>query len=260
MVEFGIRMPKIIETSLIKEFRGRTSFSREELFDFFRYFEPDLKEGTFAWRIYDLKNRNIIKPLKRGLYVISFKPKYRPEISPQFIKLTKKITDRFDGVKFCIWDMQWLNEFSRHQASQGMILIDIEKEFSESLYYILKDSFRNDLYLNPDAKVMNFYISESQNPVIVKKLISRSPIDRRTIKGAKLYAPSLEKILVDIFVEENIFYQGSELTHIYENAISNYTINFTTLFAYARRRGREENIKLFVARNMPYLVEEILDD
>ena len=53
-------MPKIIENRLIEEFKDRDTFSREELFDFFRYFEPNLKEGTFGWRIYDLKNKNII--------------------------------------------------------------------------------------------------------------------------------------------------------------------------------------------------------
>ena len=37
-------MPKIIENRLIEEFKDRDAFSREELFDFFRHFEPDLKE------------------------------------------------------------------------------------------------------------------------------------------------------------------------------------------------------------------------
>ncbi len=255
-------MPKIIENRLIEEFKGRASFSREELFDFFRYFEPDLKEGTFGWRIYDLKNKDIIKPLKRGLYVISFKPKYKPEISQQIIKLAKRITERFDEVKFCIWETDWLNEFSQHQASKRIVLIEIEKEFVESLYYELKDSFRNDLYVNPDAKVIEFYISESNYPVIIKKLITRSPISRRTESRIKFYTPLLEKILVDIFVEDKIFYvyQGSELMHIYENAISNYTINFTSLFAYAKRRGREHEIKLFLTQNMGHLIKDIIND
>ncbi len=255
-------MPKIIENRLIEEFKGRTSFSREELFDFFRSFEPDLKEGTFGWRIYDLKNKDIIKPLKRGLYVISFKPKYKPEISQQIIKLAKRITGRFDEVKFCIWETDWLNEFSQHQASKRIVLIEIEKEFVESLYYELKDSFINDLYVNPDAKVIEFYISESNYPVIIKNLITRSPISRRTESRIKFYTPLLEKILVDIFVEDKIFYvyQGSELMHIYENAISNYTINFTSLFGYAKRRGREHEIKLFLTQNMGHLIEDIISD
>jgi len=60
-------MSNILENKLIKEFQDKKYFTREELFDFYRYFEPDLKEGTFGWRIYNLKKRNIIKPLKRGL-------------------------------------------------------------------------------------------------------------------------------------------------------------------------------------------------
>ena len=83
-------MPKTIENRLIEEFKERGSFSREELFNFYRYFEPDLKEGTFGWRIYNLKNKNIIRSLRRGLYVISYKPKYRPEVSREILKLAKR--------------------------------------------------------------------------------------------------------------------------------------------------------------------------
>ena len=60
-------MSKIIISQLIKVFKNRPSFTREELLDFYMDFEPNLKEGTFGWRIYDLKKKNIIKPLKRGL-------------------------------------------------------------------------------------------------------------------------------------------------------------------------------------------------
>ena len=122
-------MPKIIENKLIEEFKDRENFSREEIFDFFRYFEPELKEGTFGWRIYDLKNRNIIKPLKRGIYVISYKLKYKPGISPRLLKIAKRLTERFDEIKHCIWETAWLNEFAQHQTSRSTLFIEIEKCF-----------------------------------------------------------------------------------------------------------------------------------
>ena len=53
-------MLKFVENKFIAEFKDRESFSRDELFDFFRLYEPDLKEGTFGWRVFDLKNKNII--------------------------------------------------------------------------------------------------------------------------------------------------------------------------------------------------------
>lgn len=254
-------MPKIIENRLIEEFKDRDTFSREELFDFFRYFEPNLKEGTFGWRIYDLKNKNIIKPIRRGYYTISYKPRYNPELSNDILKLAKIIADKFEEVKHCIWETEWLNEFSQHQSTKRLILIEIEKDFVESLYYELKDASRFDIYLNPDKKTIDFYISESNKPVVIKKLITRSPIGKRTEKRIKFYNPLLEKILVDLFAEEKLFYfyQGAELMHIYENAIKSYALNYTKLFSYARRREREQDIKQFMTNHMYHLVKDIIE-
>jgi len=254
-------MSKITENRLIKEFKDRDAFSRKDLFDFFRYFEPDLKDGTFGWRIYDLKNKNIIKSIKRGYYTISYKPKYKPEISGDLPKLAKVISERFEDVKYCLWDTDWINEFSQHQSGKKLFVIEIEKDFVESLYYELKDSFRFDLYLNPDEKAIDFYISESQNPIIIKKLITRSPISKRTEKRIKFYTPLLEKILVDLFTESKLFYfyQGAELMHIYENALKNYTLNYTKLFSYAKRREKEQDIKQFMTNHIYHLVKDVVE-
>jgi hypothetical protein len=254
-------MPKIIENRLIEEFKNRDTFSREELFDFFRYFEPELKEGTLGWRIYDLKNKNIIKSIRRGYYTISYKPKYKPAISGEILKLAKVISERFEDVKHCIWDTDWINEFSQHQSGKMLIIIEIEKDFVESLYYELKDNFKLDFYLNPDEKAINFYVSESQQPVVIKKLITRSPISKRTEKRVKFYTPLLEKILVDLYTENKLFYfcQGAELMHVYESALKNHTLNYTKLFSYAKRRDREQDIKQFMTNNMYHLVNDIIE-
>jgi len=255
-------MSKVIENKLIEEFKGREYFSREELFDFFRYFEPELKEGTFGWRIYDLKNRNIIKPLKRGVYVISFKPRYKPDISPSLLIIAKQLNERFDEIKHCIWDTSWLNEFSQHQTSRSTLFVEIEKGFEESLFYELKDRGRREVFLKPDEKTIDLYIAESNQPVIIKRLLTRVPLSKRTEKKIKFFIPTLEKILVDLYAEERLFYylQGSELIHIYENAITSYTINFTKLFSYAKRREREQDIKQFMTNHMLHLVKDIIDD
>jgi hypothetical protein len=254
-------MPKIIENRLIEEFKDRDTFSREELFDFFRSFEPNLKEGTFGWRIYDLKNKNIIKSIQRGYYTISYKAKYKPEISEELLKLAKVISERFEDVKYCLWDTDWINEFAQHQSGKKIIIIEIEKDFVESLYYELKDNFKFDFYLNPDEKAIDFYISESQKPVIIKKLITRSPISKRAEKKIKFYTPLLEKILVDLFTEKKLFYfyQGAELMHVYENALKNYPLNYTKLFSYAKRRDREQDMKQFMTNNMYPLVKGIIE-
>ncbi|MEI6139329.1 MAG: DUF6577 family protein [Mariniphaga sp.] len=255
-------MPKIIEKRLIEEFKDREAISREELFDFFRSYEPDLKEGTFGWRLYDLKSKNILKSKMRGLYAISYKPKYKPKISLEMLKIVKAIGKKFIDIKYCIWEIDWMNEFSQHQARKKVLLVEVEKEFIESFYYELKECFKNDVFLNPDEKTINFYISESNQPLIIKKLITRSPIEKHAEKKVTFYTPLLEKILVDLYTEEKLFYfsQGSELVHIFENAINTYTINFTKLFSYAGRRDKEQDLKTFLINNMSHLVKDIIND
>lgn len=255
-------MPKILENRLIEEFKDKEAFTREELFQFYRYFEPELKEGTFGWRIYDLQNRNIIKPLKRGLYVFSHKIKYQPGISDALFKIAKQLSEKFDEVQHCVWDSVWLNEFVQHQSSKSMLFIEVEKGFEESVFYFLKDKWKNEVFLNPDENVIDFYITASNKPVIVKKLLTRAPLIERTEKKVEFYTPSLEKILVDIFAEKHLFHylHGGELMHIYENALNRYAINYTKLFSYAKRRERESEIKQFMTNHMFHLVKDIIND
>ncbi len=254
-------MPKIIENRLIEEFKHRESFTRDELFDFFKYFEPDLKAGTFGWRIHDLKNKNIIKPLLRGLYTISGKSEYKPDISADLLKLTKKLNRRFEDVLYCIWETNWLNEFSQHQASKRILIIEVERDSLDSFFYELKENNRGEVYLTPDEKAINLYVAESLLPIVIKKLLTRSPLSKRAQNKLKFHTPLLEKILVDIFTDDKLFYysQGSELIHIFENALKNYDINFTKLFSYAKRRERDKDLKDFLNSNMPHLVKDIFD-
>lgn len=255
-------MSKVLEHKLIEEFHNKEFFSRKDLLGFYLSWEPNLKEGTFAWRIYDLKNRNIIKVLKRGLYTISHKSDFAPELSSDTIRLARRITDRFEDVQHCIWETTWLNEFSQHQASRQMTIIEIEKGFEESLFYEMKEYVTREIYLKPDAKVIELYVTESGHPIVINNLITRSPLETRMEKKAQVSTPLLEKILVDIFVEEKLFsyVQGAELIHIYENALSKYSLNFTKLFSYAKRRHKAQAIKEFMTNHLSHLVKDIIDD
>jgi hypothetical protein len=143
-----------------------------------------------------------------------------------------------------------------------MIVVEVEKEFTESLYYFLNDSIRMDFFLNPDEKEIEFYISESNVPVVIKRLVTRAPISKIKDKKSVIPIASLEKIMVDLFADENLFhfYQGSEMINIYEKIIDRYSINFTKLFSYAKRRKKEQEIKQFISKHLPNFLEEIQYD
>ena len=255
-------MPKIIENKLIEAFKEQSSFDRDQLFQFYLDLEPDLKESTFSWRIYDLKKKDIIKTIGRGLYVISYKPKYKPVLSDNVLKIATKTNERFEEIQYAIWENQWLNEFTQHQVSNQMIVVEVEKEFTESLYYYLNNSLKMDFFLNPDDKEIEFYISESAVPVVIKRLVTRAPISKLKDKKNVVPVATLEKIMVDLFADENLFhfYQGSELINIYERILERYSINFTKLFSYAKRRKKEQEIKQFMNNHIPNILEDIIND
>jgi len=249
---------RYIESKLVEDFKGMGVFSRQDLLDFYRELEPDLKESTFGWRIYDLKKRHIIKDVKKGSYTLEEKQRFRPEPDKTILKISKFLETSFDHHLYNIWNTAWLNEITELQITSFMIILEIDKDSVESVFHHLKDtgSFNN-IFLRPDESVINTYISESIEPIILKSMVSKAPI----VKVKSVFVPTIEKILVDLYCDEKIFFafQGHQLIKIYENCLDKYIINYSRLFNYARRRKREEAIKEFLVINLNEKVKEILE-
>ena len=119
---------------LKKEFKGRESFSRDELFDFYRHLEPDLKETTFRWRIYYLKNKQVITTISRRLFTLSYKPVFKPDIDEAERKIFTKIEKQFPSLKLCIWSTKIAHEFMLHIPGKFITILQVEKEAIEPVY------------------------------------------------------------------------------------------------------------------------------
>ena len=242
---------------LKKEFKERESFTREELFDFYRYFEPELKETTFRWRIYHLKSKQVITTISRGLFTLSYKPIFKPSIEDTDRKTYLKIEKHFPSLKFCIWSTNIVNEFMLHIPGKFITILQVEKEAIEPVYSFLKDqNFRN-LFIEPEEKEIERYIYESASAIVLQPLVSKSP----TQKVKKIATATIEKLIVDLYCDKRLFaaFQGSEFIHIINNAYSRYSIDFTKLFHYAKRRRKEIELIDFFS-NKTEIPNNILND
>jgi len=253
-------MKDFYEKQLIGRFEKGKTFSRGDLYDFYLEYEPDLKDGTFGWRIYDLKNKNVIKSVGRGVYTVCDKPAYQPEINESSKKIARLLDKNFSDLNYCVWESSWLNEFSNHQVSSYFIILEVEKEMINSVFFNLKDNNIRNLFLQPDQNEMEIYVLEKEKPIVLKCLISRSPLQKINDKKLKVNIPVLEKILTDIYCDRDTFYfySGNEIEAIFENAINRYTLDFSRLLAYANRRGKEIEIKEFLTRKFSSLTGGIL--
>lgn len=172
---------------------------------------------------------------------------FNPEISPKEKSISEKINKEFPYLEFCIWDSSVLSEFTIHQANQFYQLIEVEKDATQAIFLYLKEN-KYSVFLDPTKDVFEKYITENNNIIIVKTLITEAPI--QNING--INTPSLEKILVDIFCDETIFsaYQGNEMRTIYKEAFSKYSINRSKLLRYASRRGKKGEIETYINSNL----------
>lgn len=242
---------------LKNEFNGRESFSREELFDFFRQFEPELKETTFRWRIYHLKKKQVISIISRGLLTLSYKPVFKPDVGDKERKIFSKIEKQFPSLKLCIWSTKIANEFMLHIPGKFITVLQVEKQALEPIYSFLKDlNFRN-VFIEPEEKEIERYIYESETAIVLQPLVSKSP----TQNVSRVTTTTLEKLIVDLSCDKKLFaaFQGNEFVHIVNNAYKRYSIDFTKLFHYAKRRRKETELLAFLS-NKTDIPNSILND
>jgi hypothetical protein len=243
----------IIE-QLNRRFKEEKFFKREALWDFYREYDPDLKGSTFRWRIHQLKAKKIIMPITQDLFTLDVKPYFKPDAEEIEIKISNKIGKQFQHLKYCIWSTKSVNQFSLHITGKFLIILQVEKDALEPVFDFLKSQNIGTVYYQPDEKELERYVFEKEQPVILQSLISKAPV--QTV--GKILTITLEKMIVDLFCERNLFvaFQGRELVHIINNAYQRYAINFTTLFHYAGRRGRVEDLKQFFKEktNIPKVI------
>jgi hypothetical protein len=240
---------------LVQSFQQKSPISREDLYNYFIQEEGELNEGTFGWRIYDLKQKGILREVRTGWYTLNAKPLYIPTPDKRILKIDKIIKSNFQETQYCIWNLDWLNEFTRHQFARDTFIVEIEKDVRETAGLILRQNgFKDTLLWLPNLPLA---FADAVNPIFLISLISRSPV-QQVPAGTNRYVPcpTLEKILVDIFEENTIFHflQGAELKYIFEQAFARYAINFSTLFGYAGRRNKTMILRDFLEKHFSYLL------
>ena len=259
----NVRIPVIADYNLhIDELRdhfsNRDHFQTSDLMDFYRNFEQSPKKSTINWRVYSLVNKGILKRIGRGVFKLGESKSFTPVISQELKTLYKQVKNEFPYIEFCVWNTSLLNKFMLHQPFNFVILVETEREVTESVFHFLKEQ-NTSVFLNPDKEVIQNYVSDRNDAKIVKPLISESPLQ----EGGEVMIPTLEKILVDLFCDTDLFgtYQGAERNRIFEEAFSRYTINEKMMLRYADRRKRKGKLtEYFNSHELTFLYKQATAD
>lgn len=228
----------------IKDFLlSKPVLTTKEIATFMRSADSNISDPMVNWKIHSLHKRGYIQKLGRGFYTTTKKHQFYPELYDVIPKIARFLNKALPELNYIIWDTRILSRMTIHQPARFYILLETEKGEESSLYNYLRDNFQN-VFLKPDNLTFDLYISDKTDPIIITPMISQSP----TLINEGICSPALEKILVDIFVDESIFttFQGAELSTIYNNAFETYNVNMSGMLRYAGRRGSRSELIEFL--------------
>ncbi|HEB61633.1 MAG TPA: hypothetical protein ENI82_00640 [Bacteroidetes bacterium] len=232
---------------LLEEFNHRAVFTTKDVRDFYFKNDKEMPNSTINWRIYQLVQSGIISRVGRGKFIVGSSSDFKPRIGRKESSIAKQIKKQFPFIEFCIWKTDVIREFSLHQSFINFIVVEIERDSMEAVYHFLKEKHKK-VYLKPDKNIIENYLLELKNIIVVQNLISEAPLQ----KLSKIPTVTVEKILVDLICGKALFYyyQGYELHNIFQRAFEKYTINESKLLRYAdRRKKKAEVLKLIKAIN-----------
>jgi len=232
-----------IENTIESYFKSNTQLSREKLVSLINKDFPELSLGTITVYLSKLKKAGLINNPARGVYSISNKQIFNPEINQNLKKIYNKIHRDFPFIEICVWNTKWLSDLMRHQPFKNFTIIEVDKEAEEQVFNAVSEWTKN-VYFNPDEEILERYISTNTEEVtIIKNLVTEAP----TTKKNEIEIPTLEKVLVDILIDRELFAaQQGELDVIFKSAFDKYDINKAKMKRYAIRRNKESELERMI--------------
>jgi hypothetical protein len=190
-----------------------------------------------------LVQSGVLQRIGRGKFTLGEGKNYVPEITSATKHIFKKLKAEFPFTNLCVWNTSILNEFMQHQPNRFFVLVETDKETTNSVFYFLRE-IKKSVFVEPTSDILEKYIVNEKDVFIVKPLISEAP----TQNTNEVETATIEKILVDIFCDDVIFsaQQGAEMRTIFKEAFAKYTINQSKMLRYADRRRKKEELSQFV--------------
>lgn len=225
-----------IESYILEYAKGHPIFLTSEL----AAATPDTvlqSRATLEWYLSQLTKEGKLDRIGRGRYSSKARSHFVPNESETDKELAIRLRQWYPDATFCIYKGTVFAPLQHHLSYNALTYIETQRELTEILFHRFQDEGHR-VFHRPDKKVFFDYIDISQPGLIIKPLVSGSPLQ---VKGG-ITLPMLEKLLVDIRCDADFDYMGGgEAVRMLENAASLFTINTTKLLRYAgRRHCREE--------------------
>ena len=198
-----------------------------------------IERNTLSWHLSNLCRQGKLRRIGRGIYTVNLFKTYQIKANAKSRSLYKALSAQFPYADFCVYGGGVIAPLLHDLAPNNTIYIETNREVTESVFNVLLPKYKGRIFLSPTKKIASTYIDFGRENIIVKPLVTESPL---TLDG-KVPVPTIEKLLVDTRVDADFYYlHGYENLEMLRTAITHYNVNQTRLLRYADRRNEKESI------------------
>lgn len=202
--------------------------------------ETPVHDSSFRVMIHRLKKRGQLVSIKRGMYKLGSSDRFTLPVSRFEKEIFEDMKEKFPFAELIIWSTTFFDRYSSLQTVKTRTIVEVSSGSEDSVFAHLQKDYDNGVFLKPDEETYLNYVSQLEHPVIIKSVISESPI----IETDGVKVPAIEKIIVDFYADEIDFLPWlSERPRIIRELFNDTTVNLSTLMRYAARRNRKAFFK-----------------
>lgn len=216
-------------------------FSRKNLKANLKQKNIEVDDSTLSRRLNKLIDEGIIKRENNGyIFIESPKKIYHYHPSEKLKEIISLISDTYPNLDFVAWEYVQLNEFITHLIGKNAFIIETEKFFEHTLFELLNQNFPR-VFLDISYQMFSLYSLDE--PIIIKKMISRTPQNK-----TESHQLMLEKLIVDLLQDpfSSKLITNAEKKTVFANCFNTYYINSKTLNSYAERRNAKLKLDKFL--------------
>lgn len=220
--------------------KDKPCFSGEDMHQAMQQSGETVREAAFRARIQRYLKKSLIVRIGRNAYELPSNKaiRYSHSYSMLCLDCVQAISIKHPYLNFSVFESIQLNEFINHLIGQNTVFIGVEGGTEDFVFETLKGIYPGRVLLGPTPEILHRYWLDGQ--IVIEKLITEAPHGKPVP-----WQPKLEKILVDLMSDSLLrsTVSESELPGVFQEAFSNYAIDESQLFRYARRRNADFKIK-----------------
>lgn len=149
----------------IQYFKGQDSFTAKDIYLFFCKKTSDIKKITVRWRIYHLIQQGILQRIGRGIYAMGKEKSFVPAPDKKQKSISLLLKKQFPLAVYCSWRLSILKEFYQHIAVIDFLIIEVERDALDAVFYFLKESQKN-VFKEPSKEIISGTLLPSIRDVV----------------------------------------------------------------------------------------------